>query len=202
MKQDPDWLSLLQHGARTLRELAQASGWAVGPLRAAADEAVAHGLLRWRHNGAHDYLELAAPGPVAGKAVPDAHELAWARPSRRDLRHTRSCYGHLAGELGVAQLQALLRRGLLQAGAGAQLEVTPAGRQWLADWNIPPGAELQQAPGCLDWSQRRDHLGGALGRALLEHHLLAGWLQAGSQPRSLQLTERGRREFLPWLQLA
>lgn len=140
-----------------------------------------------------------APVPTPPAPAPDAVCRRWQRATLQPLKRARSCYGHLAGELGVLQLQTLLARGLLVTRSDRLLP-TDAGMAWLANNGVAVPAGAAPLPVCLDWSERRSHLGGWLGRALLQQHLQRGWLAHGPRSRSLLLTAAGRREWLPWMQ--
>jgi hypothetical protein len=90
------------------------------------------------------------------------------------LRQGRTCYDHLAGVVGVELLDALLQRGWLEESAGLRprYRLTPSGRQALQSRGVAL-PDMQQtrrqfAYGCLDWTERRPHLGGALGAAILQ----------------------------------
>ena len=116
----------------------------------------------------------------------------------RQIRFARSCYDHLAGELGVAVTDALVGRGYLQAGADA-FSLTPTGEQWLASLGIDVSGLRAARRGfalyCLDWSERRPHLAGAVGAALLGRCLDAGWVSRRRATRSLSLTTAGALAF-------
>lgn len=107
------------------------------------------------------------------------------------LRRARSCYDHLAGELGTALADALVARGAVElAGEGAT--VTETGRVLLAELGIPiEGAgrtrRLTCRP-CLDWSERRPHLAGLLGAALLERALASGIVRRREGSRALEIS--------------
>lgn len=124
------------------------------------------------------------------------------RPSIPDhLVGARTCYDHVAGVLGVSLHDALLDRGWL-APTSAQSDAytpTPAGERQLAALGIDAGelhaARRRLAFGCLDWSQRRPHLGGALGAALLSMMLDKRWIKRERQSRALEVTAIGRREL-------
>jgi DNA-binding transcriptional ArsR family regulator len=124
-----------------------------------------------------------------------AHQPARAR--RRppaNLCFARRCYDHLAGELGVAVMAMLLRRRLIATGPGQQeARLTPAGLQWLADegiWRDAPDDAAARL--CMDWTERRPHLAGPVGLALLrflsDRHYVR---RAGKQSRILILTAEG-----------
>jgi DNA-binding transcriptional ArsR family regulator len=110
------------------------------------------------------------------------------------LRFARSCYRHLAGHAGVAVAQALFSAQLLRETADGY-EITDAGRAWLSHMSIDVeglrGRPLARR--CMDWSERRPHIGGPLGSALLERMLALRWLARSREPRVLRLTESGRR---------
>lgn len=196
-------LSLLLDGRhRTARELARGSNIALPCIADHLAALIAGRLLRSRREGPHTYYALASDDVAhaladAGlQARPDAVERRWQQPRNKALRRARSCYGHLAGELGVAQLAMLLDRGLL-AETAKGLQPTAAGRGWLRRLGVD--AKITQLSGraCLDCSQRREHLGGPLGAALLAHYLHCGWLQAQAGTRALQVTEAGRAVLEP-----
>lgn len=140
---------------------------------------------------------LAALRPAAGvrTASPRVPE---------DLRFARSCYDHLAGSLGVAVTDALQGAGLLLA-RGQSYRTTARGEAWLADLGVDAtGLERGRRPfarGCLDWSERRPHLGGALGAALLSRWLEVGWLVRLPSSRAVRLTLKGRRALEAQLSL-
>lgn len=202
-------LSRLLDGCHhTAKELADHAGIAAstasGHLRLLLDE---H-LVRARSQGRHRYFAL-ADGTVAQALeallrVADASAAApatrWHTPAMADLRHARSCYGHLAGQLGVRLCHCLVQRGwVTPADDGADYPLTEAGAQGLADAGLGLGlASRLLVPGrrvlygCLDWSERRDHFAGPLAVALLESFLEQGWLRRRSDSRALDLTPRGR----------
>jgi len=104
----------------------------------------------------------------------------------------------------VALLDALKQEGRTAEGEDG-LALTPAGAAWLAELGFVAEATSRRtryAYGCLDWSERRDHLAGSLGRQLLAHFVEQGWLRRGSKgDRALSPTVSGRRHLLPLLGL-
>jgi DNA-binding transcriptional ArsR family regulator len=156
--------------------------------------------------GRHRYYRLAdaevahALEALALVAERDVHDRAWAHPERQRLRQARCCYGHLAGQLGVRLFEGLQGCGGLQAGNGGT-SLSAAGQAWLARLGLPeviPEPRRRYAYACLDWSERRDHLGGQLADALYAHLVARGWLRRGDG-RAVDVTEAGRRELLPLL---
>jgi hypothetical protein len=156
--------------------------------------------------GRHRYYRLAdaevahALEALALVAERDAHDAAWAHPQRARLRLARCCYGHLAGQLGVAVFDALQRGGRL-ASTSSGFELTDSGRTWLERLGlIPsrPNSRRRFAYRCLDWSERRDHLGGQLADELYQHFTSKGWLRRASG-RAVEVTPNGQQELLPQL---
>jgi DNA-binding transcriptional ArsR family regulator len=120
------------------------------------------------------------------------------REVRRDsaLRHARSCYGHLAGVAGVQLFDRLLTQGVLRTvdrGRPTEFEPTPIGRQWLrtigVESDIPRRSRRTFAFGCMDWTERRYHLGGALGSALLDRLVHDGVFLRKDGTRALDQSE-------------
>ena len=117
------------------------------------------------------------------------------------LTQARSCYDHLAGRLGVALLDALQERHVLEPAEGvrASIELGPDA----ADVLKSVGVALEEidarrrrfAFACLDWTERRAHLGGALGAAVLDALLEQGWVSRETGTRALRVTSKGRREL-------
>lgn len=156
--------------------------------------------------GRHRYYRLAdaevahALEALALVAERDSHDLAWAHPERQRLRYARCCYGHLAGQLGVAVFDALQRHAALHA-TTAGFELSDTGRQWLQVLGLRPkaiGGRRRYAYRCLDWSERRDHLAGQLADELYQHFVQQGWLRRG-RGRTVELTVSGRQLLLPHL---
>jgi hypothetical protein len=109
-----------------------------------------------------------------------------------DLQAARTCYDHLAGALGVALFDALLRKGVLTA----DLEPTGKGARRLAELGIDveEAAEGRRALArrCLDWSERRHHLAGALGAAIATRFFELDWIERTPSSRAVRVTEAGR----------
>lgn len=156
--------------------------------------------------GRHRYYRLAdadiaqALEALALVAERDVHDRAWSHPERQRLRRARCCYGHLAGQLGVSVFDALRREERLSPATDG-FALTESGRRWLRELGLhasPPSARRRYAYACLDWSERRDHLGGQLADELYGHFCEQGWLRRGAG-RAVEVTERGRRDLLPRL---
>ena len=114
------------------------------------------------------------------------------------LRLARTCYDHAAGELGVQWHDRLFERGWLNKGAGkGEYDLSATGRQALAGYGIDISLPRRRklAYPCIDWSERRPHLAGALGSALLKLGIDRQWLRRSLEDRALIVTPKGRREL-------
>jgi hypothetical protein len=130
---------------------------------------------------------------LAGVARPAVALTPRKTRARESIRFARTCYGHLAGRLGVALGDALCAASVLVA-TDSDLALGPEGSRWFADHGIDVRTLRARplAKGCLDWSERRPHLAGALGVALGKRLIEIGWLRRVSGTRALRLTEAGR----------
>jgi len=195
--------AMLDGRAWTVSELAAEAG--VG--KAAASEHVSRlvgaGLVRTDVCGRNKYVRLA--GPHVAEALELLGSLACDLPptslsevrSRRRLALARTCYDHLAGRLGVAVTDALVGRGLLRP--SPRLGLTSAGVAWFRGLDVDPArlAEGRRTVvrGCVDLTERRPHLAGALGAALFDVALERGWVRRPARGRTLEVTCRGEREL-------
>jgi hypothetical protein len=113
-----------------------------------------------------------------------------------ELRFARTCYGHLAGLMGVSLTAALFTEGILR-GAQGGCALTDRGKLWFesngVDLDALRGKQALVRLCPVDWSERRPHLSGSLGRALLDQILARGYGARARASRAVRLTERGRR---------
>lgn len=156
------------------------------------------GLVTVERMGRHRYYRLS--GPEIGGLLEKMMTVAWQPAVERSrvpapLRDGRMCYDHLAGRLGVAVTDALVARGVLARGDDA-FALTEAGTGWLAAMGIDAAAlrdgRRSFARHCIDWSERRPHLAGALGAAIAERFVDRGWIRRDRDSRAVALTEDGR----------
>ena len=174
------------------------------------------GLLSVETHGRHRYYRLA--GPEVGDLLEHLVRLAPSRPVRslRDgtraarLRSARTCYDHLAGRLGVEIMGSLLERKVLVGGDGRYhprrddhdalsspgheitYELTEGGRDFLLGIGVElPTGRRPLVRYCVDWTEQRHHLSGALGRAVLDRTLSAGWIKRVPRGRAVTVTRRG-----------
>ncbi|MGH3244013.1 MAG: transcriptional regulator, partial [Spirillospora sp.] len=120
--------------------------------------------------------------------------LRQSRDARR-LHEARTCYDHLAGEAGVALFAALVGGGLIEGGDGDAFDVTVKGEERFGALGLDVAAlrktRRRFAWQCLDWTERRPHLNGALGAALTARMIELGWFERGTTRRALIVTEAG-----------
>ena len=160
------------------------------------------GLLRVRKQGRHRYHALAGEEVahllevMMGLTAASAPTRSRIGPGDAALRHARVCYNHLAGDVGVGMFESLLGAGHVRRKDGA-LTLSDSGIAFVTALGIDVDAvERARAPTCLeclDWSERRSHLAGALGRALLARFESLRWLARRPDSRVLEVTAAGRR---------
>ncbi|TDD18763.1 transcriptional regulator [Kribbella turkmenica] len=198
-------LALLDGRAWTATELARLAKVSRPTISEHLNLLVDGGLLSEVRQGRHRYLRLA--GPETAELIEGLAALAPRRTevldslaavSKRDaFARARTCYDHLAGKLGVALADALTERNLIDWSDGVAL--TPEGTAWLTQLGI----EVQRRHGrpalrsCLDVTERRPHLAGAVGAALCAHALRHGWVSHIPGGRALKVTASVRELGLP-----
>src|SRR5579883_2935468 len=157
--------------------------------------------------GRHRYYRLASP--QIATALEELASVAPVAPVRSlngqlqddALRMARSCYDHLAGRLGVALTDALVQRDALRLD-GSDYTLSETGAAFLHERGVEIPAPARRgrafARRCLDWSERRDHLAGALGAAVLAAWLAHGWVARREGSRALRLTPAGLAQLPAW----
>ncbi len=201
-------MALLAGPALTATELAQESGLSLSTVSGHLAKLEKAGLVTIARQGRHRYFRLADPDvaialegliPVAARA---GHLRVRTGPRDPELRRARSCYDHLAGHLAVTTLDRFVERRLL-ARRGDMVRMTENGRRFFAGSGIDLAAiergrrELCRC--CLDWSERRSHLGGALGAAVFEHILARGWAVREAKTRIVRFSAAGERKMTGWI---
>lgn len=185
----------------TAGELARTAGVRASTISEHLGELLDGGLVAAIRAGRHRYYRLSS-AEVAG-ALEAFSRICPATPVQslrqstadRTLRRARLCYDHVAGELGVALLDRLHCAGWLVSGADPDFEVTEPGAQALTGIGVDlercRRARRHFARPCLDWSERRPHLAGALGAAIAGALFDLEWLRRAGTGRGLQVTSQG-----------
>ena len=197
--------ALLDGRALTATELAYAAG--VTPQTASAHLAklADSGLLAPEKQGRHRYFRLATP--QVARMLESIMAVAEAGPARYRphwkggdaLRTARTCFDHLAGRAAVAMADALVERGHVELGEDGGV-VTASGVDLLTAF----GVDLEDArrrrrafcKPCLDWSERRPHLAGAVGAGLAERAFTLRWFERIRDSRAVTITLAGERGLL------
>jgi DNA-binding transcriptional ArsR family regulator len=193
---------LMDGRAMTAGELASRSGVSASTASTHLARLVNGGLVVAVNQGRHRYHRLG--GPEVASALESLAALAPLRAPRdvferqvlSGLKFARSCYGHLAGFLGVGVRDRLLELELI-CEDGGEHRISPAGARWFdaigVDLEAAHRARRSFARACIDWSERRPHLAGAVGDSLLTALVERGWLVRQPGERALDLTAAGRQ---------
>jgi len=192
--------ALMADRALTATELADVAGVTKQTISAHLAKLTDAGLVAFEQQGRHRYFRLADRDvahlleSLMGVAFRTGAVRVRNSPREPALRRARVCYDHLAGEVGVRVYEGLLRRGTLKA-RPAGLELTPLGRRFFGRLGIDTDDLSRQKRAlclaCLDWSERRHHLAGALGAALLSRAIELGWARRSRDSRVVSLTTAG-----------
>lgn len=196
--------ALMSGKALTATELAAEAGVTAQTASAHLARLEAGGLTRVRRSGRHKYVSLASDDvadvleALMGLASGQGHLRTRTGPSDTALREARVCYNHLAGARGIAMYDAMLARGYLHE-TGEDLALTDAGRAFVRDFGVDLDAlgrgRTPLCRSCLDWSARRTHLAGAVGRAMLSRMEDMGWVRRDAGSRVIRFTGAGQRGF-------
>jgi hypothetical protein len=121
------------------------------------------------------------------------------------MRHARTCYDHFAGQLGVGVADAMIARDFVVLGVEAG-EVTTAGMEFLARLGVDlSGAQAKRrvfCRPCLDWTERRPHIGGTVGAAFAQRCFDLKWIERIRDSRAITITPSGRRGLMEALSLS
>lgn len=200
---------LLDGRARTSTELAMLAEVSPSTASVHLQRLKARRLVKLLAQGKHRYYSLHSP-EVAGalealSVLAGGSRKPFVPSTPGPLRAARTCYDHIAGALGVALHDRITALGWFSAATntahldGDSYALTPAGGAALQSLGVDVAAaralRRRFAFGCVDWSERRPHLGGALGAALLQLALKRRWVLQELDSRALHITPLGRREF-------
>jgi DNA-binding transcriptional ArsR family regulator/predicted transcriptional regulator len=195
-------LTLLMEGrALTAKELAHGTGIEPATASVHLGRLLADSLVHSRIQGRHKYFRLASADvarcieSLMAIALPEKPTVAMAPAA---IHMARFCYDHLAGKLAVEITGALMAKKLVED-VEREFQVSKKGERWLEAFGI----DLVQlgrtrrtfAPLCLDWSERKDHIGGALGAAMARRMLEEGWIDRKQNSRVVRVTPKGKLQF-------
>jgi DNA-binding transcriptional ArsR family regulator len=199
-------LALLDRRAWTVTELARHADVAMSTASEHTSRLIDGGLLAEERRGRNRYVRIASPDvahlietitSAAGRQRAPVASLSGAN-RQQALSRARTCYDHLAGRLGVAIADAMTERGFVSWEHG--LAVTSDGETWLATLGVDVRAKVGERANtrrpmlrsCLDWTERRPHLGGSVAAAVCRHAFDASWLGHIGETRAVIITDVGR----------
>ena len=200
-------MALLAGSALTATELAQEAGLNLSTVSGHLNRLEKAALVAVERQGRHRYFRLADPDvatalealmPVATRA---GHLRVRTGPRDPELRRARSCYDHLAGDLAVKMFDRFVERRLLVR-RNDDVRVTRDGQKFFECAGIDIGAlDSGRRPlcrPCLDWSERRSHLGGMLGAAILDHVVARHWAVREAKSRVVRFSPAGEQKLKAW----
>ena len=199
--------ALLSGRALTASELAHQAGVTPQTASSHLSKLEAGGLVELEKQGRHHYYRLSDPDVagvlegLAGLAARAGHMRVRTGPKDPALRRARICYDHLAGDLGVQMLDSMKRQKLIRQHKH-DIELTAEGRRFMAS-TLQISAETLAHPrrpvckACLDWSERRHHLAGTLGAALMTRFTELKWAARDTAPgsRVVNFSRNGEKRF-------
>lgn len=197
-------IALFQGKALAAGELALEAGVTPATASGHLRQLTEAGLITLRRQGRHRYYALAgeevshALEALIGLAAANGHMRSRTGPRDPALRAARICYDHLAGAAGVRVFDSLSARGLLELGSD-MIRPSASGRDWAQSFDLDLRAlEKARRPLCrlcLDWSERRNHLAGGLGAAILTQLQTRGWARREKDSRVIRFTDAGQSGF-------
>lgn len=195
-------VALMSGKALTATELAAEAGVTAQTASSHLSKLCAGDLVQVRKQGRHKYFALAHADVAA--ALEGLMGLAAGQlrtrtgPKDAAMRNARVCYNHLAGQMGVRMFGSLIGRGFLHEDQNGVVMTAP-GADFVTGFGIDLDAlRKARAPlcrSCLDWSERRTHLAGSLGRAMLSRMEAQGWVRRDPGSRAVLFTPSGAKAF-------
>jgi DNA-binding transcriptional ArsR family regulator len=201
--------ALMGGQALTVTELAQEAGLGLSTVSGHLAKLQRSCLVAVERQGRHRYFRLADADvvtaleglmPLAARA---GHLRTRVGPRDPELRRARSCYDHLAGDLAVRIFDRLVADNVITTTQDDAVHVTHRARAFFQDRGIDLDALMRgRRPlcrKCLDWSERRSHLGGTLGAAIFEGILANGWARKSRGSRVVRFARGGEQRIAAWL---
>ena len=196
--------ALMSGKALTVSELAEEAGVTIQTASYHLSKLDDGGLLRPRKQGRHKYFALASDEVahvlegLMGLAAGSGHLRKRTGPKDAELRRARVCYNHLAGEMGTQMFDSLITQGHLILD-GNDLNLTCSGQAFVTELGIDL-TELRRNKSplyreCFDWSERRSHLAGSLGRPFLSRFEDLSWARRDQKTRVVSFSINGANEF-------
>ncbi len=167
-------------------------------------------LIVVRRQGRHKYYQLSDEN--VAKAIESIAQISGLLVSnslnssskKKKLEFARSCYGHLAGTLGVSITEAMIQKEYLYEVKNEYYVLTTSGQQWLSTLDIDVSklkANIHALPVHIDWTMRKNHLAGPLSLALTNKFFELGWIKKGQLKREIIVTPIGKKNFCDELEI-
>lgn len=197
-------VTLLDGRTRTAGELAFAANVSAQSASGHLAKLVDGGLLAVRSSGRHRYFGLAGPEVAhaleALGAIATTKPIPATRPSAHaEMYAARTCYDHLAGRIAVELTRKMQEEGAIRADGDHDYELERSGKGYYAKLGIDVdqlrGLRRSFARQCVDWTERRPHIAGALGAAICARFVAAGWIVPRRDTRAVRITHNGAREL-------
>ncbi|MES0882835.1 ArsR/SmtB family transcription factor [Roseibium sp. SCP14] len=199
-------VALMSGKALTATELAAEAGITGQTASSHLKKLMEGGLLTQAKQGRHRYFALSGPEvgatleAIMGLAARKGHLRTRTGPKDPAMRAARVCYDHLAGDMAVRIFDSLQARGFLQVSSDkGGIGLTTAGESFVTDFDVDldrlTAGRRPLCRACLDWSERRNHLAGSLGAALLDRFQEEGWLRREKNSRIVNISAQGSNEL-------
>jgi DNA-binding transcriptional ArsR family regulator len=200
-------MALMSGIALTSNELAREANVSASTASTHLSRMEACGLVNGRKQGRFKYFSLSSADvahAIEGLvAVASRAGHLRMRPGPKDdkMRRARTCYDHLAGHLAVAMFDHWAASGVLRW-RGDEVFLTSKGRAFLLDRGIDAEVlQLERRPlcrTCIDWSERKNHLGGSVGAAVFAQLVSKGWGRRDGRDRTVRINPAQERAFVAW----
>lgn len=196
--------TLMDGKALTATELAGAANTSPQNVSMHLTKLVQANVLVVEKQGRHRYFRLSrqdvayALEAMASLIPPKSSKPAAVTGDMPDVKYCRTCYDHLAGKVGVMLMENLISRKFIIVSPMA-FEMSAKGEKWFSNFGIDTDTLHHQRRAllrpCLDWSERKHHLAGALGAALLDRLIALDWLRGKKNTRAMLITAKGQQAF-------
>lgn len=196
--------ALMSGKALTATELSKEAGITVQTASSHLRKLEEGGLISVRKQGRHKYFAIANEEVahviegLMGLALGSEPLKSRIGPTEAALRHSRVCYNHLAGSMGIQLYDSLMSKRILQLNDD-ELSLTRKGIKFVSEFGIElESLQSKRTPlcrECLDWSERRSHLAGSLGRAFLTKFESLRWTKRVEGTRIMKFSNRGTDMF-------
>lgn len=200
-------MALMSGMALTSNELAREVGITPSTASGHLSQLEASGLVKSRKQGRYKFFTLAdsdvthAVEALVTVAARARHLRTRPRPRDDQMREARTCYDHLAGRLAVDLFEHWVTTGVLQW-RDEEVRLTDQGHTFLEglgiDVTLLESKKWPLCRTCIDWSERKNHLGGSIGAAVFSYMLAKGWAKRSDDARTVRISPRNEKKLVEW----